>query len=579
MVIMEENVCSKRIDQLLSYFEDNPKLKKQILDSPFEIRQSLSDMCDRVKQLSKIGAALSAERNLPKLLQMILEEARNFTKSDGGTLYMMNDDERSLRFEIVQTSSLNIRMGGTSGNPINWYPVKLYLQDGKPNHAMVSAHVALTGEVVNIPDVYDVEGFDFKGTRTFDSKTGYRSKSMLVVPMRNHEEEIIGVLQLINAQDPITKDTVPYSTADQELIISLASQAAIAITNTRLIYDLEKLLESFIQVIASAIDEKSPYTGGHIERVAKLTMMIADIVNKIEYGKYSSFHLNKDELKELRIAAWMHDVGKITTPEYVVDKSTKLETIYDRINTIKMRFEVLKRDAEIELLKHKLGIAEGKSFEDVKTLEEAYKAKVRDIEDDFSLLETSNVGGEFMAQDKQEQVRKIGEEKIGVRGEEKFLLSEDEIKNLCIPKGTLTEKERQIINNHVVVTIKMLEKLPYPKKLRRVPEFAGGHHEKLDGTGYPNGLKDEQLSTQAKMMALADIFEALTSKDRPYKKGKTLSEAMKIMGFMAKDRHIDPELFEIFIKEEIYLKYAKQYMDPSQIDKVDVKMWNVKNEK
>lgn len=572
MVIMEENVCSKRIDQLLSYFEDNPKLKKQILDSPFEIRQSLSDMCDRVKQLSKIGAALSAERNLPKLLQMILEEARNFTKSDGGTLYMMNDDERSLRFEIVQTSSLNIRMGGTSGNPINWYPVKLYLQDGKPNHAMVSAHVALAGEVVNIPDVYDVEGFDFKGTRTFDSKTGYRSKSMLVVPMRNHEDEIIGVLQLINAQDPITKDTVPYSTADQELIISLASQAAIAITNTRLIYDLEKLLESFIQVIASAIDEKSPYTGGHIERVAKLTMMIADIVNKIEYGKYSSFHLNKDELKELRIAAWMHDVGKITTPEYVVDKSTKLETIYDRINTIKMRFEVLKRDAEIELLKHKLGIAEGKSFEDVKTLEEAYKAKVRDIEDDFSLLETSNVGGEFMAQDKQEQVRKIGEEKIGVRGEEKFLLSEDEIKNLCIPKGTLTEKERQIINNHVVVTIKMLEKLPYPKKLRRVPEFAGGHHEKLDGTGYPNGLKDEQLSTQAKMMALADIFEALTSKDRPYKKGKTLSEAMKIMGFMAKDRHIDPELFEIFIKEEIYLKYAKQYMDPSQIDKVDVKM-------
>ena len=569
---MEENVFSKRIDQLLSYFEDNPKLKKQILDSPFEIQQYLSDMCDKVRKLSKIGAALSAERNLPKLLQMILEEARQFTKSDGGTLYMMSDDEKSLRFEIVQTGSLNIRMGGTSGNPIDWYPVKLYLQDGKPNHAMVSAHVALTGEVVNIPDVYDVEGFDFTGTRAFDNKTGYRSKSMLVVPMRNHEDEIIGVLQLINAQDPITKETIPYSTADQELIISLASQAAIAITNTRLIHDLEKLLESFIQVIASAIDEKSPYTGGHIERVAKLTMMIADIVNKIEYGKYSSFHLNKDELKELRIAAWMHDVGKITTPEYVVDKSTKLETIYDRINTIKMRFEVLKKDAEIELLKHKLGIAEGKSFEDVKTLEEAYKAKVRDIEDDFSLLETSNVGGEFMAQDKQEQVRKIGEEKIGVRGDEKSLLSEDEIKNLCIPKGTLTEKERQIINNHVVVTIKMLEKLPYPKKLRRVPEFAGGHHEKLDGTGYPNGLKDEQLSTQAKMMALADIFEALTAKDRPYKKGKTLSEAMKIMGFMAKDRHIDPELFEIFIKEEIYLKYAKQYMDPSQIDEVEVKI-------
>ncbi len=569
---MKENECSERIDQLLSYFEDNTKLKKQILDSPFEIRQSLSDMCDRVKQLSKIGAALSAERNLPKLLQMILEEARNFTKSDGGTLYMMNDDERSLRFEIVQTGSLNIRMGGTSGNPIDWYPVKLYLQDGKPNHAMVSAHVALTGKIVNIPDVYDVEGFDFTGTRAFDNKTGYRSKSMLVVPMRNHEDEIIGVLQLINAQDPLTKETVPYSTPDQELIVSLASQAAIAITNTRLIHDLEQLLESFIQVIASAIDEKSAYTGGHIERVAKLTMMIADVVDNIDYGKYTHFHLNKDQLKELRIAAWMHDVGKITTPEYVVDKSAKLETIYDRINTIKMRFEVLKRDAEIELLKHKLRIAEGKSFEDVKTLEEAYEAKVRDIEDDFLLLETSNVGGEFMAQDKQERVRKIGGEKIEINKEEKSLLSEDEIKNLCIPKGTLTEEERQIINNHVVVTIKMLEKLPYPKKLRRVPEYAGGHHEKLDGTGYPNGLKDEQLSTQARMMALADIFEALTAKDRPYKKGKTLSEAMKIMGFMAKDRHIDPELFKIFVNEKIYLKYAKKYMDPSQIDEVEVKI-------
>jgi len=569
---MEDNMSSGKIDQLLSCFGDNSKLKKQILDSPFEIRQSLSDMCDRVRNLSKIGAALSAERNLPKLLQMILEEACKFTKSDGGTLYMMNDDERSLRFEIVQTGSLNIRMGGTSGNPIDWYPVKLYLQDGKPNHAMVSAHVALTGKIVNIPDVYDVEGFDFTGTRAFDNKTGYRSKSMLVVPMRNHEDEIIGVLQLINAQDPLTKETVPYSIPDQELIISLASQAAIAITNTRLIHDLEQLLESFIQVIASAIDEKSPYTGGHIERVAKLTMMIADIVSKIEYGKYSSFQLNKDELKELRIAAWMHDVGKITTPEYVVDKSTKLETIYDRINTIRMRFEVLKRDAEIELLKHKLRIAEGKSFEDVKTLEEAYKAKIRDIEDDFSLLETSNIGGEFMAQDKQERVKKIGSEKIEIDDEEKTLLSEDEIKNLCIPKGTLTEEERQIINNHVVVTIKMLEKLPYPKKLRHVPEYAGGHHEKLDGTGYPNGLKDGQLSTQTRMMALADIFEALTAKDRPYKKGKTLSEAMKIMGFMAKDRHIDPELFKIFVKEKIYYKYAKQYLDPSQIDEVEVKI-------
>ena len=558
----------KTRSDLLCHIE-NSNLRNKLLNTPKEVQEYISSLCGQVKDLSKIGAALSAERNLPKLLEMILEEARHFTNADGGTLYMMSDDEKSMRFEIVQTDSLNIRMGGTSGHTIDWYPVRLFQQDGKPNHAMVSAHVGLTGEAVNIPDVYDVEGFDFTGTRAFDSKTGYRSKSILVVPMRNHEDEIIGVLQLLNAIDPISKASIPFSQSDQELIISLASQAAIAVTNTRLIHDLEQLLESFIQVIAAAIDEKSPYTGGHIERVAKLTLMIADTVNGINYGSYASLNMNDDEIRELRIAAWMHDIGKITTPEYVVDKSTKLETIYDRINTIKTRFEILKRNAKIEMLEHKLRITEGKSLEDIGALEENYRARITAIEDNLAFLEKANIGGEFMEQKKQERVNSIGEEKIEMNRQSMNLLNKDEIVNLCIPKGTLTDKERQIINNHVVMTIKMLEKLPYPKKLRRVAEYAGGHHEKLDGTGYPNGLADDQLSPQARIMALADIFEALTARDRPYKKGKTLSEAMRTMGFMAKDRHIDPELFRIFVKEKLYLKYAKEYMNPSQIDDVD----------
>ncbi|MDO9549256.1 MAG: HD domain-containing phosphohydrolase, partial [Candidatus Marinimicrobia bacterium] len=404
------------------------------------------------------------------------------------------------------------------------------------------------------------------------SKTGYRSKSMLVVPMRNHEDEIIGVLQLLNALNPITNESIPFTNADQGLIISLASQAAVAITNTRLIHDLEQLLESFIQVIASAIDEKSPYTGGHIERVAKLTMMIAENINNIDYGVYAPLFLNHDELKELRIASWMHDIGKITTPEYVVDKSSKLETIYDRINTVKTRFEVLKRDAKIELLEHRLKIASGESLENLATVEENYHAKIQAVEDDLVFIETANIGGEFMAAEKQDRVKTIGQQKIEMSNETRDLLDEDEILNLCIPRGTLTNEEREIINHHVVMTITMLEKLPYPKKLRRVPEYAGGHHEKLDGTGYPSGLKEDQLSPQSRMMALADIFEALTARDRPYKKGKTLSEAMKIMGFMAKDKHIDPELFKIFVQEKLYLKYAQESMDPSQIDDVDPKI-------
>ena len=549
---------------------ENETLQNEILNGSPALQKYIAFLCEQVRDLLKIGAALSAERNLPKLLEMILEEARHFTNADGGTLYMMNDDGLSLRFEIVQTDSLNIRMGGTSGNPIDWYPVRLYLQDGKPNHAMVSAHVGLTGEVINIPDVYDVKGFDFTGTRAFDSKTGYRSKSMLVVPMRNHENEIIGVLQLLNALDPITKDSIPFTAADQALIISLASQAAVAVTNTRLIHDLEQLLESFIQVIASAIDEKSPYTGGHIERVANLTMMIADYINQINSNDlYGKLQLNNDELKELRIAAWMHDIGKITTPEYVVDKSTKLETIYDRILTVNARFEILKRDALIAMLEHKLLIAEGKSSENPANVEQNYHTQIKALEDDFTFLKTANIGGEFMAPEKQERVRTIGSQQLVINNESQNLLNENEISNLCIPRGTLTDQEREIINNHVIVTIKMLEKLPYPKKLRHVPEYAGGHHEKLDGSGYPNHLTADQLSPQARMMALADIFEALTARDRPYKKGKTLSEAMKIMSFMAKDKHIDPELFKIFVKEKIYLKYAQEFMDPSQIDDVD----------
>ncbi|MFA4839545.1 MAG: HD domain-containing phosphohydrolase [Candidatus Neomarinimicrobiota bacterium] len=548
-------------------FSDDPRLSVAMAASPDEIRSYVAQLCKTVRDLSKIGAALSAEHDLPKLLQMILEQAMLFTNADAGTLYMMNDDQKNLRFEIVKTNSLKISMGGTSANPINWYPVKLYLENGAPNHAMVCAHVALTGQTVNIPDVYDVKGFDFTGTRAFDSKTGYRSKSMLVVPMRNHENEIIGVVQILNAIDHLSGEVIPFSHAAEELIVSLASQAAVSITNTRLIHDLEKLFESFIQVIASAIDEKSPYTAGHIQRVAELTMMIAQEINTIDTGKYADVRFDADNLKELRIASWMHDVGKITTPEYVVDKSTKLETIYDRLNTVQARFEILKRDATIAFLKEKLKAA---GIGDFSQIDNELQERIRQIEADYQFVKTANTGGEFMAPEKIAKIRQISENRIAVENSVEPILNDDEVTNLSIQRGTLTEKERQIINNHVVVTIKMLEKLPYPKKLRRIPEIAGAHHEKLDGTGYPNHLTEETLTPQSKIMALADIFEALTAKDRPYKKGKTLSEAMKIMMFMAKDRHIDPELFRIFVEKKIYLAYAQKFMDSSQIDDVNI---------
>ena len=561
---------SKTADQLKCFFAEDDNLYEKILGCPKEVRESIVDLCDKIDNLSKIGAALSAEHNIDRLLQMILEEAREFTHSDAGTLYLMDDEEKSLKFEIVQTDSLDIRMGGISGNPINWPPVRLYNEAGDPNHSQVSAHVGITGKVINIPDVYDAEGFDFSGTRAFDQQTGYRSKSMLVVPMRNHEDEIIGVLQIINATDPNTRETVPFSKSDERLIISLASQAAVAITNTRLIHSLEDLFESFIKVIASAIDEKSPYTGGHIERVALLTLMVAKTLGAVDYGRYASFSLNEDEMKELRIAAWLHDVGKITTPEYVVDKATKLETIYDRVRHVETRFELLKQIARTRLLQQQLMTGgKGKAESAGEATEEQLQEKLARLEEQFAFIKNVNTGGEFLGDEKKARIRDIAqleyEDSLGKHP----LLSDDEVKNLCISRGTLNDAERKVITNHVVVTIKMLRQLPYPKKLRRVPEFAGGHHEKLDGSGYPNGLTDEQLSPQAKIMALADIFEALTAKDRPYKKGKTLSEAMRIMGFMAKDKHIDPDIFHVFVKERVYLEYAKEFMDARQIDAVD----------
>jgi len=542
---------------------------------PSNLRGYIDSLQNQISNMSAIGLALSKEKDMDKLLEMILLEAKRISNADGGTLYMMTDDQR-LKFSIMITDSLNIHMGGTSGKEIPFYPVKLYMDDGQPNKTMIAANAGLTGDTINIPDAYKAKGFDFAGTKAFDEKTGYRSKSFLTVPLKNHEDEIIGVLQLLNAQDIKTKKVIPFSGSVQKSVEALSSQAAVAITNKNLIKDLEVLFESFIKLIASAIDAKSPYTGGHCSRVPEITMMLAESVNEINDGPFAGIQFTDKEMYELKIAAWLHDCGKVATPEAVVDKGTKLETIYDRIHTVATRFEVLKRDEEIKYLKKQLKIQKDDSLienqkkEALKKARTLYLKRIKQQEDDKSFIEESNVGGEFMSQDRKDRVNKIASYRWKDNGSPKPFFSEDEIYNLCISRGTLTPEERKIINDHIVVTIDMLEQLPYPKHLRNVPEFAGGHHEKLDGTGYPKGLNHSEMSVQAKIMAIADIFEALTARDRPYKKGKTLSQAMRILGFMKNDAHIDTELFEVFVKEKIYLKYAESFLDPEQIDEVEL---------
>ncbi len=526
------------------------------------------DLMQRLEQLNMVGASLSAERDINRLLESILVAAKSITRADGGTLYRVTE-ERTLRFEIVRTSSLKYYLGGSTGNPVPFYPIQLY-KDGKPNHGMVAANAALTGMTVNIADAYTAEGYDFSGTRAFDAKTGYRSKSFLTVPMRNHEHEIIGVLQLINATDLKSGEIVPFSSSDQRLAESLASQAAIALTNRMLINQLEQLFESFINLINTAIDEKSPYTGGHCQRVPVLTMLLAEAVNETRDGPLRDFNMTEKDRYELKIAGLLHDCGKVTTPVHVVDKATKLESLFDRVHLIDTRFEVLKRDAELEFLKRKMSLMEQKKPVDSAEENRKLGERLRELDDDCRFLRTCNIGGERMRDEDIERVRRIARLRWrDVAGNEADFLSEDEVKNLTIRAGTLTEDERKVINNHIVATIKMLEALPWPKHLTKVPEYAGGHHERMDGKGYPRGLTREQMSVQARCMGIADIFEALTAKDRPYKKGKTLSESLEILGRMRVNNHVDPDLFDIFIRRKVYQRYAEMFLDKEQIDVVN----------
>ena len=550
------------------------QLARYLSEAPKAVKVYIRDLEKQIGNMANIGLALSKEKDMAKLLEMILLEAKRIANSDGGTLYMMTDDQR-LRFEIMMTDSLDFHMGGTSGQDIPFYPVKLY-DDGVENRTMIAAYVGLTGETVNIPDAYKAKGFDFSGTKMFDEKTGYHSKSFLTVPLKNHEEEIIGVLQLLNAQSQKSKKIIQFTSDVQEMVEALASQAAVAITNKNLIRDLEALFESFIKLIASAIDAKSPYTGGHCARVPEITMMLAEAVQGTKDGPFADVEFTDKEMYELKIAAWLHDCGKVATPEFVVDKSTKLETIYDRVHEVETRFGVLLRDEEIKRLKKDLKIERDGSLSNeekatkIKSNLRDYRKTLRKLKSDIEFVKESNIGGEFMSGDKKERVHQISEYRWKPNGKMQNFLSEDEVYNLTIPRGTLTPEERKVINDHIVVTIDMLEELPYPKHLRNVPEFAGGHHEKLDGTGYPKGLIKDEMSVQARIMAIADIFEALTARDRPYKKGKTLSQAMRILGFMKNDAHIDVDLFEIFVREKIYLKYAEGYLDPEQIDEVQL---------
>jgi HD-GYP domain-containing protein (c-di-GMP phosphodiesterase class II) len=524
-----------------------------------------TQIAERLDQLTELSVQLGSNHDTDSLLERILMLAKRMTNADGGTLYRPSEDRQRLNFHILINDTLNTHEGGSSGRPVTAGSVPLYNDGGDKNLSAVAAYAAHFGVSVNIEDVYQADVFNFSGMVKFDQLRNYHSQSFLTVPMSDHEGELVGVLQLINSKDAGTGQIRAFSQTDQRFIEALSAQAAVALTHQRLIAQLEELLESLVNLINIGIDDKSPYTGRHCQFVPELTMMLAEAVHDTASGPLAAFRMNDADRKELWLAGLLHDCGKITTPVHVVDKATKLQTIFDRIAMVDTRFEVLLRDAEIAALKRKLaGGADHAAIDAELAQQQATLREERDV------IRQANVGSEGMKPEDQERVRQIGQRRwTGPDGVECAFLDDDELTNLTIKFGTLTEPERKEINNHIAMTIKMLEALPWPKHLKNVPEYAGGHHERMDGKGYPRGLTKDQMSVQARVMAIADIFEALTAKDRPYKKGKMLSESLRILGHFALNGHIDPDLFDIFIRNRIYLEFARKNMDVKQIDVID----------
>ncbi|WP_022660597.1 HD domain-containing phosphohydrolase [Paucidesulfovibrio longus] len=608
-------------------FSPSPPLRtpvrevRQLAEACEAMKQTIRDRTERLHQtqerlelLVREGVALSAEKDLATLVTLIFETARDLTGADGGALYLMENDE--LGVEMLSLGSESVVLGGLSGHPAPRVMVRPAIM------AFLNANSVLRSacEAYNAKDMITIREADLKlfPTGLPEEPTGHAIHSLIAAPIVTRQDEVLGVVQLFN---PTCLATGHDCGEVADFVSSLTAQAAVTLDNRNLLNSLRDIFDALIQVIATSIDAKSPYTAGHCARVPVLAGMLADAANETEDGPLAAFHLDSEEdRRQLWIASWLHDCGKVTTPEYVVDKATKLETIYNRIHEVRMRFEVLRRDAEIAHLRRLLD-GGSEPVDSLRRLEET----LRELEEEFAFVAKCNIGGEFLSEEHERRLEAIAgrtwqrhfSDRLGISSEEQRarsgkeepplpaterLLSDQpehlvprhknykdildatghpvetpqyeynrgELYNLRIQRGTLTAEERFKINEHTLSGMEMLQKIPFPANLGRVVEIATEHHETLIGTGYPLHKRKENLSVESRILAIADIFEALTASDRPYKQPKRLSEALRIMSFMCKDKHIDADLFEIFLRKGVFRQYAEQHLAPEQIDDIQV---------
>lgn len=503
----------------------------------------------KFEEIMKINLAFTSQHDKKKLLEEILTLTRKLTNADAGTLYIKSKDEKNLDFKVVQNSTLKIKLNDIQ-NSDNWPSLPIYLDDGTENNKMVAVVCANEKRIINILDVYKTRKYKFDGTKKFDNTTKYRSKSMLVIPLINHENDVIGVLQLINKMK--NNEIITFDKFDEKVISSLSSQAAMALTNMQLLDSLEEFLNAFVSTIAKAIDAKSPYTKDHILKVEKVALLIANAINSDE-TIYKDIKYSENDYKQIALAAWMHDIGKISMPDYVLDKATKLEKIYDRIDLIEQRFELIKKDKEIEYLKKQIS-------------QEEFDKSIEELTNYTTFIKRINLGGEFMDDKdllKLEKISKLTYKKDNIKTP---LISSDEYYNLSIRKGTLTKEEIDIIKNHAQLSLDMISGLPFPKKYKDVLNIACNHHEKLNGTGHPRGLSKENITLEDRIMILSDIFEALTSSSRPYKKAMKLSTVKNILQNMYEKDELDKDLTEFFFNHDIFKQYSNEALNPEQLD-------------
>jgi HD-GYP domain-containing protein (c-di-GMP phosphodiesterase class II) len=552
--------------------------------------------------VTRAGVSFTRERDVSNIMEITLNTARNLTNADGGTIYMLDEQfannpidpgevaSRSLRFVALQNETMNTHLKGDDIDVMPPVPLEV---DGKDNLGNVSAYCANTGEMLNFDDVYDAEGFDFTGTRAYDEANSYRSQSMLVIPLEDHENNIIGVLQLINRRTEGGR-IVGFSDEDIDLVQSVSFPAAASITTQRLINEQVTLFNAFVTVLAEGLGEKSPHTYNHIRRVAALGEAISASLNNWDDGLYADIKFDEDEIVELRLAGWLHDIGKITTPEHIVSKQVKLQFVMDRFEMILERVNSLIKDYRIAMLEQQVAhLKNGGGDDRLLELEYECQQKTEQLAIKLEALLPLNRGGEVLADEAAALIEELAEhkvqreysaevvidhgqplvKKIDRSRDSGNLIDEWEKHNLLIQRGTLNDEERAAINNHADRSWRWLMALPFPRKQKRLPLYAGAHHEHLNGRGYPNGIDAKQMPMQARILAIADIYEALVANDRPYKEPMPLSLAMKILGGMVKSGALDGELMKIFLQSGDYLKYAEEHLDPGQIDEVDINAW------